>query len=95
MTGRLTAERLWLGYGEMPAVQDIGTAWCTRWLVVMQEGRLVTQGALAAVLTPELVAEMFGMKPRITREEETGCLLSLPMGRRSNAAGLSWRRRDC
>jgi iron complex transport system ATP-binding protein len=61
--------------------------WFSHWLVVMRDGRVVVQGAPAEVLTAELMADVFGVKARIYQEEETGRLLCIPVGRRSDANG--------
>jgi iron complex transport system ATP-binding protein len=70
------------------ALYDIQHAvWFSHWLVVMRDGRVVVQGAPAEVLTAELMADVFGVKARIYQEEETGRLLCIPVGRRSDANG--------
>jgi iron complex transport system ATP-binding protein len=72
------------------ALHDIQyTAWFSRWLVVMQEGRVVVQGVPAEVLTAELMVDVFGMKVRIYPEEEAGHLLCIVLGSRSDATPRS------
>jgi iron complex transport system ATP-binding protein len=56
-------------------------AWFSHWLVVMHEGRMTAQGPPGDVLTSELVATVFGMRARICREEESGRLLCILLGR--------------
>jgi iron complex transport system ATP-binding protein len=56
-------------------------AWFSQWLVVVQEGRMVTQGPPGAVLTAELIAAVFGMRARVCKEEATGRVLCILLGR--------------
>lgn len=41
-------------------------------LLILQEGRLVGQGTPASVLTPDCIAEVFGMRARVERKEGRG-----------------------
>jgi iron complex transport system ATP-binding protein len=76
------------------ALHDIQhAAWFSHRLVVMQKGRLVTQGAPAEVLTAALMADVFGVKARIYQDEEIGRLLCIPLGRQSKVEGRGCRRR--
>ena len=69
------------------AVHDLHhAAWFSQWVVVMEEGQVVSQGPPGDVLTSELVAAVFGIKARICREKETGRVLCIPLGR--------WQRPD-
>ena len=47
-------------------------------IVVMAQGRVVAHGAPVAVLTEELVADVFGLPCRLLRDPDTGELLVLP-----------------
>lgn len=49
-------------------------------LVVMAEGRIVTEGAPAAILQPDLLAQVFGIEARIFRDGPSGHLVVLPLG---------------
>jgi iron complex transport system ATP-binding protein len=72
------------------ALHDIQhAAWFSRSLVVMQEGQVVVQGVPAEVLTAELMVDVFGVKVRIYPEEETGRLLCIVLGSRSDATPRS------
>jgi iron complex transport system ATP-binding protein len=71
------------GVAIVMALHDLQhAAWFGRWLVVMHEGRMVAEGPPGDVLTPELVATVFGVKARICREEESGRVLCILLGRR-------------
>ncbi len=78
------------GVTVLMALHDIQhAAWFSRWLVVMQEGRVVVQGVPAEVLTAALMVDVFGVKVRIYPEEEMGRLLCIMLGSRSDATGRS------
>ena len=50
-------------------------------LVALREGRLVAQGAPRDVVTPELVAEVFGMTAQVVPDPVSGTPLVVPVGR--------------
>ncbi|WP_433545895.1 ABC transporter ATP-binding protein [Streptomyces sp. CA-294286] len=50
-------------------------------LVAMKDGRIVAQGAPEDVLTEDLLREVFGLRARVRRDEESGSLLVIPLGR--------------
>ncbi len=50
-------------------------------LVVLWEGRLITQGASRDILTPGLIAEVFGVRAWNVWDTEVGRLLCLPLGK--------------
>jgi iron complex transport system ATP-binding protein len=50
-------------------------------LFAMKDGRLVAQGDPRAVVTEELVAELFGMSARVIPDPVSGTPLVLPIGR--------------
>ncbi|XVX20512.1 ABC transporter ATP-binding protein [Actinomycetota bacterium] len=47
-------------------------------LVMMRDGRVIAQGAPAAVLTPDRVEQTFGLRARIVADPDTGTPLVLP-----------------
>ncbi len=57
-------------------------------LVALRDGRLVAQGAPGDVVTPELVAEVFGMRARVVPDPVSGTPLVVPIGRHHTAGGL-------
>ena len=56
-------------------------------LLVLQEGRLVDDGAPAAVLTPACIADVFGMKARVERHPDRGLRIDYlaPVGEQAPA----------
>jgi len=56
-------------------------AWLAHRLVVLKGGRVITQGIPRDVLTPELIAQAFGVRVRILWDAEAGRLLCIPLGR--------------
>jgi len=44
-------------------------------VVVMRQGRVVAAGRPDIVLTPELIADVYGVRARVVRDDETGRLL--------------------
>ncbi|MEV4440607.1 ABC transporter ATP-binding protein [Streptomyces sp. NPDC049577] len=55
-------------------------------LVAMKDGRVVAQGAPCEVLTGELVRDVFGLRARVRRDEETGAPLVIPLSRHDRTA---------
>ncbi|MEY8042219.1 ABC transporter ATP-binding protein [Saccharopolyspora cebuensis] len=63
---------------------NLAAATCDR-IAVLRDGRLVGTGAPADVLTPELVEDVFGVRPTVVRHPHTGApqlLYALPGGDR-------------
>jgi iron complex transport system ATP-binding protein len=50
-------------------------------LVALRDGRLVAQGAPRDVVTPELVAEVFGLQAQVVADPVSGTPLVVPIGR--------------
>ncbi|WP_203337358.1 ABC transporter ATP-binding protein [Nocardioides limicola] len=50
---------------------DLAAAYCDR-LVVLQAGRIVADGDVAAVLTPELLADVYGVRATVQAHPHTG-----------------------
>ncbi|MGW5054586.1 ABC transporter ATP-binding protein [Actinokineospora sp. NPDC004072] len=50
-------------------------------LVAMRDGRIAAVGAPDDVLTEDLLHEVFGLRARVRRDEETGTLQVIPLGR--------------
>ncbi|WP_448631710.1 ABC transporter ATP-binding protein [Cellulomonas soli] len=50
-------------------------------LVALRDGRLVVQGAPRDVVTPELVAEVFGLQAQVVPDPVSGTPLVVPIGR--------------
>jgi iron complex transport system ATP-binding protein len=50
-------------------------------LVAMKSGRIVAQGDPAAVITPEVVADVFDVECQVTRDPISGTPLIIPTGR--------------
>jgi iron complex transport system ATP-binding protein len=50
-------------------------------LVALRDGRLVAQGPPRDVITPELVAEVFGMRAQVVPDPVSGTPLVVPIGR--------------
>jgi iron complex transport system ATP-binding protein len=50
-------------------------------LVAMHDGRVVAVGAPEEVLTEDLLREVFSLRARVRRDEETGSLVVIPLGR--------------
>lgn len=48
-------------------------------LVAMRDGRVVSQGAPAQVLTPELIAQVFGLEARILTDPVDGRPVVVPV----------------
>jgi len=63
-------------------------------LVALREGRLVAQGAPADVVTPELVAEVFGMTAQVIDDPVSGTPLVVPVGRHHASDGTTRRLRE-
>ncbi|AEI11408.1 MULTISPECIES: ABC transporter ATP-binding protein [Cellulomonas] len=63
-------------------------------LVALREGRLVAQGAPAQVVTPALVAEVFGMSAEVVPDPVSGAPLVVPIGRHHAGDGVTGRRRE-
>ena len=68
------------GRGAVVSLHDLGLAarWCTR-LVLMDRGRVVADGPPAAVLTPERLAEVYGV--HAYRAEVDGAPVIMALGR--------------
>ncbi|MFC5288648.1 hypothetical protein ACFPM7_16425 [Actinokineospora guangxiensis] len=49
--------------------------------MAMHDGRVVAVGAPDEVLTEDLLAEVFALRARVRRDEETGSLVVIPLGR--------------
>jgi iron complex transport system ATP-binding protein len=66
------------GRGVVVSIHDLGLAarFCTR-LVLMHRGRVVADGAPAAVLTPERLAEVFGIRAHLAEVEGRPVVLPL------------------
>ncbi|WP_082043556.1 ABC transporter ATP-binding protein [Mobilicoccus massiliensis] len=47
---------------------DLAAAFCDR-IIVMHDGRVAGQGPTAEVLTPDLVAQVFGVRARVTADD--------------------------
>ncbi len=58
-------------------------------LVVMAQGRVVREGAPAAVLDAACVHEAFGLEARVVEDPVTGCPLVVPVGRTRVRAPIS------
>jgi len=54
--------------------------------LAMKAGRIVTQGAPAEVVTPEVVAEVFDVGCQVTTDPVSGTPLVIPTGRHHKAA---------
>lgn len=54
-------------------------------MVVLKQGRIIADGTPRRVLTPELLAEAFGVRARVTLEPETGIPLCFPYAYIGNA----------
>jgi iron complex transport system ATP-binding protein len=64
------------------AVHDLQQAvWAAHRLVVLQAGQIVAQGLPHDVLTPALIAEVFGVNARVFWDAEVGRLLCYPLGK--------------
>jgi iron complex transport system ATP-binding protein len=50
-------------------------------LFAVKEGRLHSEGAPSAVVTPQMVSEVFGMRSHVVLDEVSGTPLVLPIGR--------------
>lgn len=61
-----------LGHTTVAAIHDLNlaAAFCDR-IIVLGSGRIVADGAPAKVLTPELIAEVFGVRARTAPHPET------------------------
>ncbi|MBK5910706.1 ABC transporter [Rhodothalassium salexigens] len=66
------------GRGIVASLHDLGLAarWCTR-LVLLDRGRIVADGAPEAVLTPEVLARVYGVKAHLSHHE--GGLIVQPL----------------
>jgi iron complex transport system ATP-binding protein len=56
-------------------------------LVAMRDGAIVAEGPPAVVVTPELVADVFGLDALVTDDPVTGTPMVVPLGRRARATG--------
>ena len=63
-------------------------------LVALRQGRLVAQGSPADVVTPELVAEVFGMTAQVIADPVSGTPLVVPVGRHHATDGSPRRLRE-
>ncbi|GEA83671.1 cobalamin/Fe3+-siderophore ABC transporter ATP-binding protein [Cellulomonas gelida] len=63
-------------------------------LVALREGRLVAQGPPADVVTPELVADVFGMTAQVIADPVSGTPLVVPVGRHHATDGSPRRLRE-
>ncbi|MBW1604631.1 ABC transporter ATP-binding protein [Streptomyces sp. JJ66] len=54
-------------------------------LVAMKDGRVAASGTPGEVLTEELLREVFGLRARVRRDEETGAPLVVPLSRHQQA----------
>ena len=61
------------GLTSVAAIHDLNMAarFCDR-LVLLQEGRVLTEGTPEEVLTPKLIAQAFGVKAAVYRDPNTG-----------------------
>ncbi|MFE2169917.1 ABC transporter ATP-binding protein [Streptomyces sp. NPDC059447] len=57
-------------------------------LIAMRGGKVVAEGAPGAVVTAELVEEVFGLRCRVISDPETGTPLVVPAGRAARARAL-------
>lgn len=74
---RLNRER---GITIVLVLQDLGqAARVADRMVVMQQGRLYSDGSPGAVLTPAMLAKVFGIEARIIPDPETGRPHLLPL----------------
>jgi iron complex transport system ATP-binding protein len=62
-------------------------------LVVMKAGTVVAQGPPASVMTPELVAQVFGVPCRVMQDPESGTPMVVPADRARRRAVTSPRPR--
>lgn len=60
-----------------------------RHLIVMREGQIVTTGATADVMTPELVEEVFGLRALAVPDPATGTPSIVPLDSRSAESALT------
>jgi iron complex transport system ATP-binding protein len=58
-------------------------------LIVMRDGRIVTTGAPADVMTPDLVEEVFGLRALVVPDPVTGTPSIVPLDPRSAEGGLA------
>jgi len=79
LCARLRAER---GYTLVAVLHDLNLAarYATH-LVAMKDGAIVAEGHPAAVVTPELVAHVFGLSCRVITDPESGTPLVIPRHR--------------
>jgi iron complex transport system ATP-binding protein len=64
------------------ALHDLQQAvWSAHRVVVLQAGRLIAQGVPREVLTPALIAAVFGVRARVMWDAEVGRLLCIPLGK--------------
>ena len=75
------------GRGALVSLHELGLAagFCDR-LVVMEAGRTVAEGAPEAVLTPELLARVYGVRAHVARTAEG--LIAVPVARLPGGAAL-------
>lgn len=70
--------------GEMTAIISIHdlnlAARYSDTIAVIQDGRMRGYGPPEEILTGELVSEIYGVRSKIGRDEESGCLTVLPVG---------------
>ncbi len=50
-------------------------------IIAMKDGRIVAEGAARAVVTEELVREVFGLESRVLPDPVSGAPLIIPLGR--------------
>jgi iron complex transport system ATP-binding protein len=55
-------------------------------LIAMRDGAIIAQGAPAEVVTPRLVADVFGMTSEVVPDPVSGTPMVVPRGRHHNAA---------
>lgn len=56
------------------------------YLLAMQQGQIYAQGHPAAVMTEEMVQDVFGLESRIIRDPVAGTPMCVPIGRRSRVS---------
>jgi iron complex transport system ATP-binding protein len=85
LLGELTADR---GVTVVMVLHDLNLA--ARYadhLVAMRDGRVITGGAPADVVTAECVREVFGLDSRVIADPVSGTPLVVPIGRRHRGTG--------
>lgn len=65
----------------LAAIHDINLAarFCDR-LLLLSSGKIVAEGEPTSVVTESNLAHCFGLRARVRRDEESGCLIVFPLG---------------